>query len=69
MQELEEKGRDICHMEVGQPSLGAPEHVLMAATKSMVNTTLGYTAVSLHCVCTEERESLFHIVSMRFHHI
>jgi aspartate/methionine/tyrosine aminotransferase len=40
---LEREGRSICHMEVGQPSTGAPSKVLDAAVKAIHSDRLGYT--------------------------
>lgn len=42
--ELEKQGKNICHMEVGQPSTGAPSLVLKAARESLDSSILGYTA-------------------------
>jgi aspartate/methionine/tyrosine aminotransferase len=42
--ELEKEGRSICHMEVGQPSTGAPSLVLKAARDILDKNILGYTA-------------------------
>ena len=36
-------GRDILHLEVGQPSTGAPAGVIAAAQKAMAIDKLGYT--------------------------
>lgn len=41
--ELERQGRHICHMEVGQPSTGAPKAILEAAQRQLSNSILGYT--------------------------
>lgn len=41
--ELEATGRDIIHMEVGQPSTPAPRKVLDAAKKALDSDILGYT--------------------------
>jgi aspartate/methionine/tyrosine aminotransferase len=41
---LEKEGRNICHMEVGQPSTGAPSPVLKAARDFLDKNILGYTA-------------------------
>ena len=41
--ELEREGRHICHMEVGQPSTGAPKAILEAAQRQLSNSILGYT--------------------------
>ena len=41
---LESEGRSICHMEVGQPSTGAPSLVLNAARDILDKNILGYTA-------------------------
>ena len=40
---LEAAGRDILHLEVGQPSTAAPAGVLEAARKAMDIDKLGYT--------------------------
>ena len=40
---LEATGRDILHLEVGQPSTGAPSGVIAAAQQALVNDRLGYT--------------------------
>ena len=42
--ELEKQGRSISHMEVGQPSTGAPSLVLNAARDILDKNILGYTA-------------------------
>ena len=36
-------GADVLHLEVGQPSTGAPAGVIAAATAALRNDTLGYT--------------------------
>ncbi|MGB0507304.1 MAG: pyridoxal phosphate-dependent aminotransferase [Pikeienuella sp.] len=41
--EAEAAGRNIIHMEVGQPATSAPELALAAATKAMHDGPLGYT--------------------------
>lgn len=41
--ELELEGRDICHMEVGQPSSKAPLKVIEAAKEALENDKIGYT--------------------------
>ncbi len=42
--EREAAGREVLHMEVGQPSTGAPRRVVEAATKALTGTDpLGYT--------------------------
>ncbi len=41
--ELEAQGRDIIHMEAGQPSAGAPEKVIEAAKHALENKRIGYT--------------------------
>ena len=41
--ELESEGKDICHMEVGQPSTGASKLVLAAAKQYLDDSILGYT--------------------------
>ena len=41
---LESEGRSICHMEVGQPSTGAPSLVLKAARDILDVNIIGYTA-------------------------
>ena len=40
---LAANGRDILHLEVGQPSTGAPAGVIAAAQKAMAIDKLGYT--------------------------
>ena len=40
---LEATGRDVLHLEVGQPSTGAPSGVIAAAQQALVNDRLGYT--------------------------
>ena len=40
---LEETGRDVLHLEVGQPSTGAPSGVIAAAQQAMATDKLGYT--------------------------
>lgn len=40
---LEEQGHHIIHMEVGQPSTGAPQKAIEALTNAMENDALGYT--------------------------
>ncbi|MEE2998237.1 MAG: aminotransferase class I/II-fold pyridoxal phosphate-dependent enzyme [Pseudomonadota bacterium] len=40
---LESNGRDILHLEVGQPSTGAPAGVIAAAEQAMAIDKLGYT--------------------------
>jgi len=40
--ELARHGRDVIHMEVGQPSAGAPEAALQAAERAMRSDKLGY---------------------------
>ena len=40
---LEATGRDVLHLEVGQPSTGAPSGVIAAAQKAMQTDKLGYT--------------------------
>jgi aspartate/methionine/tyrosine aminotransferase len=42
--QLEKEGRKICHLEVGQPSTGAPSRVLKAAKDILENNILAYTA-------------------------
>ncbi|WP_323783190.1 pyridoxal phosphate-dependent aminotransferase [Thalassovita sp.] len=39
----EEAGRDIIHMEVGQPGTGAPEGARQALTRQMTGDAMGYT--------------------------
>ncbi len=39
----EQKGRDIIHMEVGQPGTGAPKGAVKALTAAMQEDALGYT--------------------------
>ncbi len=41
--ELEASGRDIIHMEIGQPDFGAPRCVQEAVTRAMSMHSLGYT--------------------------
>jgi hypothetical protein len=41
--ELEHDGRHICHMEVGQPSTGAPAKVVEVAKEFLSGNILGYT--------------------------
>ena len=41
--ELEHDGRHICHMEVGQPSTGAPAKVVEVAKEFLGGNILGYT--------------------------
>lgn len=41
--ELETEGMSVCHMEVGQPSSGAPSAVLESAKSSLLNDKIGYT--------------------------
>ncbi len=41
--QLEANGRDILHLEVGQPSTGAPAGVIAAAQRAMATDKLGYT--------------------------
>ena len=43
-QELEVQGRNIIHMEIGQPDFGAPSQVIEAAICAMHERSLGYTA-------------------------
>ncbi len=40
--EAEAAGRDVIHLEVGQPSTGAPEAVVAAAQRALVDDRLGY---------------------------
>ena len=40
---LEAQGRDIIHMEVGQPATAAPKAARIAAAKALESETLGYT--------------------------
>jgi aspartate/methionine/tyrosine aminotransferase len=40
---LESTGRDILHLEVGQPSTSAPSKVIAAAQHALINDKLGYT--------------------------
>ena len=40
---LEGTGRDVLHLEVGQPSTGAPSGVIAAAQHALVTDRLGYT--------------------------
>lgn len=42
--QLEAAGRNIVHMEIGQPDFGAPPQVIEAATEAMRTSTLGYTS-------------------------
>ena len=42
-QALEAAGRDIIHMEIGQPDFGAPPQVVNAAISAMQQGSLGYT--------------------------
>ena len=42
--ELEAQGRNIIHMEIGQPDFSAPPQVIEAATRAMRERSLGYTA-------------------------
>lgn len=42
--ELEANGRNICHMEAGQPSTGAPLKVLQSAINYLSSDKLGYTS-------------------------
>ena len=44
--ELEQEGRSIIHLEVGQPSTGAPSKVLTTAAAALTQDRLGYTNVS-----------------------
>jgi aspartate/methionine/tyrosine aminotransferase len=44
--ERERVGGDVLHMEVGQPSTGAPEGVLAAAEKALRSDRLGYTGAT-----------------------
>jgi aspartate/methionine/tyrosine aminotransferase len=41
--ELEREGRDIVHMEIGQPDFAAPQPVIEAAQRAMRGQPLGYT--------------------------
>jgi aspartate/methionine/tyrosine aminotransferase len=41
--ELEDQGREISHMEVGQPSTGAPRKVIEAAQQALLSDKIGYT--------------------------
>ena len=41
--ELESQGREIVHMEIGQPDFSAPPQVLEAATRAIRERPLGYT--------------------------
>lgn len=41
--ELEAAGRDILHLEIGEPSRRAPARVLDAAQRALANEALGYT--------------------------
>ena len=41
--ERERQGKDVIHLEVGQPSTGAPRLALEAAQRAMANNPLGYT--------------------------
>ena len=41
--QAEEQGRHIIHMEVGQPSTGAPEQARRALAKALETETMGYT--------------------------
>lgn len=43
-QALEAQGRQIIHMEIGQPDFAAPPQVIEAATRAMRERSLGYTA-------------------------
>src|SRR5665811_1748717 len=41
--ELQAQGRDVVHMEVGQPGTSAPARVIQAAHAALDQSTLGYT--------------------------
>ncbi len=41
--ELEASGRDILHLEIGEPSCRAPARVIDAAQRALANQSLGYT--------------------------
>ena len=45
-QELEQTGRRVLHLEVGQPSTSAPAMALDAAARAMRRDSLGYTAAN-----------------------
>jgi hypothetical protein len=47
--ELEHEGKHICHMEVGQPSTGAPSKVVAAAKSLLSGHILGYTSALGTC--------------------
>lgn len=40
---LEAQGNHVCHMEVGQPSTGAPQQVIEAAQLALTQEKIGYT--------------------------
>ncbi len=44
--ELEEKGEDIIHLEVGQPDFDTPEHIKNAAKEALERGETGYTSSS-----------------------
>lgn len=41
---LEQQGRNIIHMEVGEPDFGTPAPVIQAATQALQSQSLGYTS-------------------------
>lgn len=43
---LEQAGREVLHLEVGQPSTGAPAGALAAVTDAMATSNLGYTGAA-----------------------
>lgn len=40
---LAARGEEVCHLEAGQPSLGAPKRVIEAAVKALEKHPMGYT--------------------------
>jgi aspartate/methionine/tyrosine aminotransferase len=50
---LEEEGRHIIHMEVGQPGTGAPRAARERLARAMEEDTLGSNAALLPCPCFE----------------
>jgi len=61
--ELESQGREIIHMEIGQPDFSAPPQVIEAATRAIRERPLGYTQ-SLGL--PELREAISHYYQTRY---
>jgi aspartate/methionine/tyrosine aminotransferase len=46
---LEQQGRSVCHLEVGQPSTGAPAGALAAAAEALARSGSGVVALGYTC--------------------